>query len=498
MGTRAPRSLFESPRNALLAALAACALAACGGGGGSSGMAPASSMATTTFSTGVMTKGSTIVNGVRFDDTSANVSLDDTTMSAAALQNGMVVKLVGTVNGDGMTGIAQRIKALVEVRGRPSSVSPLASPPNLLLNNQTVFIDDQTIFSGLVNFNAITTTTLIEVHGLRDTTGRIRATRIEANAAQMADATLDEIRGVVTGGLGTNPMTFSLGAQTINAGAAAVVPAGASFRNGSVVEVFCAQPCISGGVFQASRVKVEDAEDAAFQPAAGQRLEVEGLISGFSTQPGTFSVGTTSVTTTSATRFEGGMATDLANDVRVEVDGTWNNTSLVASTIEFQRSVVRLQGTVTAASAAQFTMNVAGLSVNIQTDSVTTGTVPPVSPACVQVRGERAVPATPMLVTAREITTSCGNSGRPVLQAPAEAKTTTMVTLLGFAIDASNPTDTPQWVDMNGMAITTLAAFLNMVTPQTTNAAGVPMRGTLVKVTFDAATNAVRQAEIEN
>ena len=54
-------------------------------------------------------------------------------------------------------------EALVEVRGRPTSVSPLASPQSLLLNNQTVFVDDQTVFSGLANFNAITTTTLIQI-----------------------------------------------------------------------------------------------------------------------------------------------------------------------------------------------------------------------------------------------------------------------------------------------------------------------------------------------
>ena len=498
METRAPCALFKSLRTALLGALAAGALAACGGGGSSGSSAPFAAGSTSTISTGVMTKGSTIVNGVRFDDTAAGISLDDTPARAAALQNGMVVKLLGTVNGDGMTGTAQRIKALVEVRGKPSSVSPLASPQNLLLNNQTVLVDDQTIFSGLLNFNAITTTTLIEVHGLRDAIGRIHATRIEASPAQMADSTLDEIRGVVAGGLGTNPVTFTIGAQAINAGAAAVVPTGANFRNGTVVEVFCTQPCISGGVFQASRIKVEDAQDAAFQPAAGQRLEIEGLVSGFSAHPGAFSVGTTSVTTTSSTRFEGGIATDLANDIMVEAEGSWNGTTLIASTIEFKRSVIRLQGNVTAAAVAQFTMNMAGLAVNIQTSSLTSGAVPPVGPACVQVRGERAVPATPMVVTAREINTSCANSGRPLLQAPAEAKTATTVTLLGFAIDVSNPIDTPQWVDMNGQAITTLAGFLNAVTPQATNAAGVPTRGTLVKVIFDAVTNSARQAEIEN
>ena len=265
--TRTPTSLLASFPTTLLVALAAALLSACGGGSGGGSGASAS-----TVSTGVMTKGSIIVNGVRFEDTTANISIDDTPKSATALQDGMVVKVLGTVAEDGVNGMAQRVKALVEVRGKPTSVSPLASPQSLVLHGQTVFVDDQTVYSNLAGFGAITTTTLIEVHGLRDASGRIRATRIEAHAGQMGDSAVDEIRGVVSGGTGTNPATFNLGAQAVSAAGAVIVPAGATYQNGSVVEVYCTQPCLSAGVFQASRLKVEDAQDAAFQPAAGQRM----------------------------------------------------------------------------------------------------------------------------------------------------------------------------------------------------------------------------------
>ena len=43
----------------------------------------------------------------------------------------------------------------------------------------------------------------------------------------------------------------------------------------------------------------------------------------------------------------------------------------------------------------------------------------------------------------------------------------------------------------------TQAAFLNAVTPATINAAGISVPGTLVKVSFDSATN-VTQAELED
>jgi hypothetical protein len=116
----------------------------------------------------------------------------------------------------------------------------------------------------------------------------------------------------------------------------------------------------------------------------------------------------------------------------------------------------------------------------------------------VQVRGQRKVPATPLVVTAAEIT-NCSNSGRPLIQAPVEAENGATLTLLGFAIDVSNPVgDTPQWEDANGQGIT-LAAFLNAVTPATTNAAGVSVPGTLVKVIFnEGAPFPVRQVEIED
>jgi len=485
-------------RNITLAAAIVLAVSACGGGTGGTGAGDSGGSGGTGVSIGVMTKGSTIVNGVRFEDTTANISIDDTPKTAAALQNGMVVKVAGTVNDDGINGTAQRVKALIEARGTPTSVNTVAQ--SLILLNQTVFADDQTVYSNLANFAAIVpNVTLIEVHGLRDATGQIRATRIEANQAQMGDATLDEIRGVVSNGAGTNPTSFSIGAQAVTVvGGAVIVPTGASYQNGTVVEVYCSiRPCTPNGVFQASRVKVEDAQDSAFQPSSGQRFEAEGLISGFSGHPGNFSVAGTPVTTTASTRFEGGISTDLANNIKVEAEGSWNGTRLVASKIEFKRPVIRLQGNVTAAGIGTFTLNIAGRSVNIERDSFTDGVVPPVGLACVQIRGQRKAGGG-VVVTAGEIRNSCSSSDRHFMQAPVEFEVPeNTVTLLGFLLDVSSPTDTPPWQDVNDQGISR-TAFFNAVTPATTNAAGISRPGTLVKVIFDTPGTTVRQVELED
>ena len=307
------------------AACVALTVSACGGGGDPA--ASGGTGGTGIVSTGVMVKGSVIVNGVRFEDTIANILVDDTPKTAAALRDGMVVQVNGTVSDDGINGTAERVEAQIEVRGAVTAVFPAENPQRLVVLGQTVFVDDLTVYSNLANFGDIAVLDLIEVHGLRDTQGRIRATRIEANTAQMGDDTVDEIRGVVTGGAaGSNPLTFNIGVQAVDASGAVIAPVGASYQNGSVVEVHCSvRPCVNGGgVFQASRIEVEDAEDLAQQPGAGQRFEAEGLISGFTAHPGNFFVAGTPVTTTGSTRFEGGIATDLANDIKVEAEGAWN------------------------------------------------------------------------------------------------------------------------------------------------------------------------------
>lgn len=480
--------------NFLAWALLALMLTSCGGGTGGTG---ASSPA---VSIGVMEKGSVIVNGVRFEDTTANISIDDTPKTAADLRDGMVVRVVGTVNPDGVTGTAQRVEAQIEVRGSVSSVNASANPQSFVVLGQTVLIDDLTVPNGVtVPIDNTLVGVLVEVHGFRDGTNRIRATRIEANPGQMGDSLVDEIRGVVSGRDNDTDNVFNVGTQLVNASLATVFPTGATYANGDIVEVHCTvRPCVVVGEFQASRVEVESAEDSAFQPGSGQRFEAEGLISGFTAHPGNFSVAGTPVTTTVSTRFEGGIATDLANDIKVEAEGTWNGSALVASKIEFKRSVVRLQGVVANVVGQTFDLQIANNNyvVKIERDSLTGGALPPAGPDCVQVRGQRKIGAPTLTVTAGEIG-NCSSGDRHFIQAPVELEAPEInITLLGFLLDVSSPTDNPPYKDVNDLPITR-TVFFNTVTPATTNAAGsVP--GTLVKVIFNDGLTTVRQVEIED
>jgi hypothetical protein len=489
---------------ALLAALSACG----GGGGGGASVDSGGIGGTGVTSTGVMTKGSIILNGVKFEDTTANISIDDTPKTAAALKDGMVVKLIGTINDDGITGTAQRVEVEIEVRGQVTNVFPTENPQRFVVLGQNVLVNDRTVYSDLANFAAITPTTLIEVHGQRDTGGNIRATRVEANPAQMGDSLVDEIRGIVTNRDNDTDNIFNVGTQSVDATGANVLPLGATFQNGDIVEVHCTvRPvCINGGNFIASRVEVEDEEDSAFNPGAGGRLEVEGLTSGVaSPSDNDFFVAGIPVTRSGSTRYEGGVEEDLKDDIKVEAEGTWDGSTLVASKIEYKRSVVRLQGFAANRNTTDqtFDLQIANNNyvVKIELDSFTDGPLPSNDPnTCVQVRGQLKSSGPSPVVMASEVDPGgCSNSDRHFIQAPVEAESPeTTITLLGFVLDVSNPTNLPdQWVDTNDVGISR-TTFFDTISAPSTNAAGIPVPGTLVKVIFNDGTNSVREVEIED
>ena len=94
----------------LLVLLSVVVIIGCGsssGGGGGNGGTSTTSIKTS----GVMTKGSVILNGVTYTvAANATIRIDDNPGTEGGLDDGMVVKLSGTKNGDGVTGTAEAIE----------------------------------------------------------------------------------------------------------------------------------------------------------------------------------------------------------------------------------------------------------------------------------------------------------------------------------------------------------------------------------------------------
>ena len=323
------RSILSRMRVALVVTALAL-FVACGGGIDGTGSTPPGQAIT---SSGVMTKGSVILNGVRFDDSTAVIT-DDLGRNAAQLANGMVVRLRGR-SDDNVNGVAERIDVENELRAPIISINAAALPLSFVAAGLTMLVDSETVFANVANFAALAVGMRVEVHGLRDAFGFLHASRVEVVAAGQG---VDEVRGTVSA-LNTIASTFLLnGSIVVNYANATFNPPGASaasLANGTLVEVRGGN--LAGLVFLATQVDIEDLEDDALRGRVGEKQDVEGFVTGFTAHPGTFLVNGRTVSTTASTRFVGGTAADLINNAKVEASGVIDAQDvLVASVIEFR------------------------------------------------------------------------------------------------------------------------------------------------------------------
>jgi uncharacterized protein DUF5666 len=313
------KSTFNFTGLAVIMALT-LVLSSCGGNGSS-----ASSTATPVFMAGTVQKDNGLtVNGVRFDASSASISADNTARSSDFIDTGMTVKLRGRLNDDGLTGVADRIKVLLEVRGEITSLGA----DSFTVLGQTILVNGQTLFAHAPGLADLKIHDRVQVHGLRDSAGAILATRVEVLGADAL--AIDEVRGIVANMTAT---TFDIGGLTIAFDANTMrEPAGAVFGSGDIVEVH-----LNGTL--AVLIEVERFEDIAFIPAEGQEFEVEGFIGGFTDPASAFLVNDQPVVLTNGARIRGGDKTDLGDNVRVEVEGTISGGQLLADKVTFKDTI---------------------------------------------------------------------------------------------------------------------------------------------------------------
>jgi Domain of unknown function (DUF5666) len=361
--------------SALLATLvAALTITACGGGGGgsdSSGANPSTPVATAddSLSNGSITGfGSVIVNGVRFDDSSARVSDDDDDdnpgRSKDDLRLGMVVTVTGT-SGTGTgsataTGTATAIVFGSELQGPVQSINgstasgTVTTTPTVIatgtgtgtatgtttstttasIGTQTLTILGQTVVAGtrtiydptdLPNgFASIRIGNILEVHGYLDpATNKLMATRIE----RKNNANSYKITGNVSS-LKAASKTFKIGSENISYDGINPNRLNANLVDGLTVRVRLSTTQTTTGTWNATRIK------AAHQVLANRnKVEIEGLITAF-TSATKFSVKGVPVDASNAS-FPKGTAS-IALGARVEVKGSIVNGVLIASRVKIE------------------------------------------------------------------------------------------------------------------------------------------------------------------
>jgi len=294
---------------ALSIGVAVLGLSACAGSGdgavGSGGTGNTGSNATSnsvnTVAVGPISGfGSIIVNGIRYDDSSAIVAADDRGgLTRSDLRLGMFVEVRGTSDSTTGLGTASAISVRSELKGVVANRT--ASEFQLL--GVTVRTDVNTVFDNASN---VVDGDFVEVYGVYNSSTRtMLATRIEKKT--LAE---HKLRGLVSA-LDSVQRRFSLGSVLVDYNNAGAV---AGLANGVEVQVYGATPPASGA-WPVTRVSLSSAPSLSNV----SRVEIEAIIAQF-VSVSNFRVGGVQIDGTGAA-IEGGTLAQLANGVRVEVRG---------------------------------------------------------------------------------------------------------------------------------------------------------------------------------
>lgn len=353
-------SLPVQQRNLLqgLVALLLLLVMSCGSGGGISG---SGGVPPGTSSGPIDGFGSVIVNGVRFNSSSAVITKDGIAAPESALRVGMMIEL----QGDFTTEVASSITYRSEVKGPATSVSITDAELGtgvLVVLGQTVRVNAETFFDG-TSLSALVQGDLLEVSGPRDAAGAVVATFIESKT------TLDEYK-VVGAVAAANP-----GADTLRIGGLDVdystadtsdVPGGDP-ANGDLLEV----KGLPGDFSAPSDLLASKLEPVTRLGAdAGAPLELEGYITDF-VSAADFRVLGFPVRATGSTTFINGTSASLANNVKVQVKGTVAGDGVLeAASCEIQATnAVRTEWEVEAVDTVASTVTVLGVTWEVRPET---------------------------------------------------------------------------------------------------------------------------------
>ncbi len=342
--------------------LAVLAIAGCGGGVDSGGTgAPVVS-----YSSGPISGfGSIFVNGVRYDDSGATV-IDDEGVAhpRSALKLGMTVEVqAGRITTDAATqerrGEARTIQFGSAIQGPVEAVD--AAGGVLTVLGQSVKVDADTVLDDMpAGIVVLREGDLLNIHALLDpVTGVYAATRIE-RAASLAQY---KLRGVVSD-LDVTAKTFRIGGATIRY--TGQVP---SLADGVIARVKLATAQVDGAwpLVQAAMTGTAIPDRA--------EAEIEGFITDF-TSLASFKVNGTPVDASGAgVEFRKGTSGQLANGVRVEIEGRMVDGVLVADQVEIKQrgggedEHFRLEGAIESVDAGQQSFVLRGITVHHDADT---------------------------------------------------------------------------------------------------------------------------------
>ncbi len=348
------------------------AIAGCGGGGdqvaggiGGTGSAVGS----------VSAIGSVTVNGVKFETNNATVTIEGEqqpgTNDLSKLKVGMTILVNGTYN-NATGGDASKVIYLDNLEGPISAIDSVNN--SFTAMGQTVFIDGDAVigtkFSGVSGLAGLNVNDIVEVSGSPDNAGMLVASFVEKKGVFTNGASNIEVKG--------NVSNVNVGATTLTIGGLAIdydlntttfknlLPG--DLLNAPFVEVKGTTFNLSGQLIAMSI----EAIDRPINPGPGKRLEITGLVTECTPVCSNFRVEGQRIQTNAQTVFKNGVADDLIDSRKVEVEGVIDaNGVLVASKLEFVKGSVKIEALADgAADLANRTISVLGITVKTNSGTV--------------------------------------------------------------------------------------------------------------------------------
>jgi len=312
---------------------------------------------------GVITQfGSIFVNGVEYDTSEAIIIVNGVIATEDDLGVGMVVFIQGTVNEDGVTGVAEVVIVDDNLKGPISAITSATDESGSVLDARQITvlgIDVVVERTGTVfedtTFESLSQGDLVEVYGFAESGNNIRATRVELKEF-IAGVTKVELYGEVTS-LDTSAETFLLGDYTINYASAEFDDIDPSdFADGILVEVKGTLATADALVIDATKIEptgidageAEDNGDVEVDTTLGDddEFRTEGTIESYDATNQTFRINGTSVDASSATLVPGNLV--LEDGLIVQVEGTFSGDVLVAEKIKSRRGRIEIEAPVSA------------------------------------------------------------------------------------------------------------------------------------------------------
>lgn len=313
--------------------------------------------------------GSIYVNGIHYDVDNAWFYRNGTKVSdQSSFAAGEFITVTGSVNTDGISGVATQVKFDGLVKGTVEAIA--ADTKSISILGQTIQIDLLSVLHGFDQLADLQSGNLVEVSGDRLPSGAIKATSLALLASSYQSTEGLQLVGAIRN-LKPELKTFQVNDLTVNYSTATLVDWNNQvLSNGQLVQVKASQLPVNG---------VLSAEQLSLQATQGKypdksRLELEGIVSAISSASA-FSLAGQSVVTSSATQFIGLTASSLAVGLTLEVEGTVDANGLLQAKRVMLRDVSgnngqELVGQITAIDKTLNTISLAGYTLYLDNGSM--------------------------------------------------------------------------------------------------------------------------------